>query len=303
MGTSKRDSFRAAVEWVEPDVLLDLIGRWDDATVARADRWARSELAILPLPVHPYASGALVRRRTRLEILLGAIESRLAGDDARLVEAARREWVHGASHATYLRLLFRLGRREHAVKLALSLLEERSDEFGEVRAMLDRALRLPPGTDVRIAELVANPSESTWLDVVRFWSSTEREFRIRYLIVRMLGEGVSPDLIFRLVATEGPIDPVVDLVERGIVDPATIIAFAADLSFVDRSAFYGLAARSAAARGESFRAARYLRDARKLGRKHEALDADLAYVRAHADASLTRALSASGFPGAPTFDQ
>lgn len=302
MGTSVRDPFRAAVEWVQPDVLLDLVSRWDAATVARAERWARSELAALPLPVHPYVAGDLVRRRSRLEILLGAIESRSAGDDARLLEAARREWVHGASHATYLRLLFRLGRRDHAVKLALSLLEESSDEFGEVRAMLDRTLRMPPGTEVRIAELVASPTLDRWLDVVRFWSTAEREFRIRYAIVRMLGEGVDADSIFRLIATEGPIEPVIDLVDRGIVDPAVIVAFASELGVAERAAFFGLAARSAAARGESFRAARYLRDARALGLANTTLDADVAYVRAHADANLFRALVASGFPGAPTIE-
>lgn len=296
MGPSVREPFRAAVEWVAPDVLLDLVIRWDASTLARASTWARGELSSLPAPMHPYAAGTLVRRRTRLEILLGAIESRSAGDDARLVEAARREWVHGASHATYLRLLLRLGRREHAVKLGLSLLEENSDEFGEVRAMLDRTLRLPEGTEAKIAELVAEPVLARWLDVVRFWSAEDRDLRVRYLVVRLLGEGVEPDRIFRLVATEGPIEPLVDLVERGIVAPSVVVAFASELGTASRASFLGLAARAAASRGESFLAARLLRDARSLGRKPEELEADLAYVRAHADACLTRALRASGFP-------
>lgn len=254
----------------------------------------RTTLAALPLPAFPHAGGELLRHRTRIELLLGAVEAE-RGDDRRLVEAARRAWVNGGGHLAYLRVLLAAGRRDHALRLAMSLLLQRTDEHEAIDTLVADVLALSSPMRRAIDALTAAPTKDAFVALTRFFRGPEREDRLRYVATRLEGRGHAARVVFDLLVAAGPGEALADLVESGRVSPALVARRGADMPSADRAAFLGLAARAAAVRGAGFEAVRYLCEARSSGRDRASLVADVTLVRAHAEPWVHRALSSSGF--------
>lgn len=280
---------------------------WDEAYADVLERAWRDAYESLPVPVFPGGASELADRRAEVEAFVAAAEAR-RGQPARLLALARARFVRSGAAGAYLALLARFGEREHAIELALSILDDADGQAAgsiaspsrqDVRAFLAELLELPPGFEAALDALALAPTLEGWQSLSRFSSPEHRAHRMRYAAIRLTSLGVGGDAVFALVATEGKGSYADSLAERGFVSPTRIVAFASELARGDRARLFGLAFRSAVVRGEAFLAVRMLRACREAGRDAESMADDRAFAFAHGTSAVKSALGFGRAEGPP----
>lgn len=290
---------RAAI--TPADAMVALVEALDGETQQQLELELRERLETLPVPVGGRTSGAFATQRFKAEQLLGALES-IFGDPSRLLEASRREWIHGGSHAVYLRVLARHGDRDHAVRMALAILEQPSLSEPELETVVGGVLHLPVGFRSAVHSLSEAPTAEGFRALLRFAPIERREEHATYALRVLASLGVEHEQLFPLAVGEGLMQSAIELAESGDV-PASLAASCVELGGLPRSRVLGLAARAAAVRGEDFCAVRFLREARSEGARPDELEQDLSFVRLHATVELELMLARAGLtrPRAPIY--
>ena len=275
--------------------LLEHLERLDAASLAQLEAEARAARGALPAPIGPRVRSEEASRHRGLGRIVGWLEAR-RGDSEGLVAIAREQWLSGASHLTYLRLLIRIGRADEALLLSRSLLDAApGSERRELEQVMAEAAGAPEGWAEAVRALALEPTPERWRALQRFTPEASRRRRQRYTIRLLLELGTDPDAVFALSALDGASVDTIELAEKGAVAAETIVAHAARLEGAERALWLGLAARAASARGQRSLTVRLLREARELA-PEAPLDSDLRFIRARADAELHALLDGAALP-------
>jgi hypothetical protein len=199
---------------------------------------------------------------SRLRLLdLESLEEPKA-DPERVLDVQLESWLSGGSPLPYLEQLIHLGREDEAAASArLALASDECEDRSSIEALLDHVCRVPRGWSEAVREFAANPSEERWDELMRFAPESVLYQRARTTIRRLMELGVDGNVLFLCATRYGTTPEAIELVERGVVDPKTVINRADRSAPEMRALWLGLAARAAFAKGDRFRCVRLLKDA------------------------------------------
>lgn len=283
----------------EPIDPAALVRDLDWAGLAKIETRARAELDALPVPIHSRVDGPAPRRRRVLEHVLAAIQARRGDPDA-LLEMARQVWLSGGDHATYLKLLVEHGRAPQAITIASALLDKpECRDREELEKILTDAARVPEHWTEAVREFLGAPSPDAWERLMRFTPDDVYYQRVRHTLKLMIQLGADPNVAFEYATRDGMTPEAIELAERGLVEPRTIVERSRRASVEARGLWLGLAARAACARGDKFGTVRLLREAFDIAVPPFLPDMDLTYVREHGDEELHELLDRAGLPREP----
>jgi hypothetical protein len=124
--------------------------------------------------------------------------------------------------------------------------------------------------------------------------------RTRNALRFLIDIGVDGDILFQCATDAGVTPDAIELVEKGLVAPSTVVARSNRGSPVARGPWLGLAARAALARGDKLGTARWLRAAYACAHPSFPPDLDMREIRGAADAELHAMLDRAGIPRGPS---
>jgi hypothetical protein len=268
-----------------------------DVDACRAvERWARDALASLPVPIGLTSHGTLGLRRA----LVRRLAAEAAASDGRpddLLDLQLASWRDGQTAAPYVEHLLALGRETYAAVVARCALSKKTcPDRSRIEAALASIGSPPAGWADAVLVFAADPSLEGWEELMRFTPLDALYHRIRNTIQMMMRLGVDGNVLFRCATRYGSTPDAIELVERGMVDPETVVQRGRDGPPEARGLWLGLAARAAHARGDRLATVRLLEEA------YEAADPDFPpllethAIREDVDDELARLLDQAGIP-------
>jgi hypothetical protein len=247
-----------------------------------------------PAPIGPRVDGPDVRRYRALH-RLRSWAAALRGEADALLAVAREDWLRGADHAAYLKLLVRFGRARSAVHLATVLLDRpQVDNREALEGVLAEAAHAPDRWREAVADFAGEPTDERWRALFLFTPPEHRQERVRYTIRLLLAMGIAADQVFDFVALDDTPTDAVEMVDKGLVAAARVEGRAKRDPPHRQPPWLGLAARAACLHGDRLGAVRLLREAIRLGSSPNVVESDLRFVRNRADAMLRQMLDGAG---------
>jgi hypothetical protein len=164
----------------------------------------------------------------------------------------------------------------------------------EIEAILRRIAGEPDGWDQALRDFAQEPSEERWGELMRFVPEEVFYQRLRTTVPLLMRLGCDGNVLFRCAARLGMTPDLFDLAASGKVDPAVIEDRARDSAA--SSAWLGLAAQAAFARGDRFGTMRYLRDALRDEEQAYLAWGSIGEIRQIADDEFNAELDKLGVP-------
>jgi hypothetical protein len=206
-----------------------------------------------------------------------------------------RRWFHGDSALPLVQRLFDSGcEAEAAATARLALADSECLDRDELEAMLRKIASEPDGWDEALRYFARNPSEERWQELMRFVPEDVFYQRLRTTVPLLMRMQCDGNVLFRCAARFGMFPDLFDLAASGTVDPDVIEDRARDSAA--NSAWLGLAAQAAFARGDRFGTMRYLRDALRDEEQAYCAWASIIEIRNRADETFNAELDKVGVP-------
>jgi hypothetical protein len=207
-----------------------------------------------------------------------------------------RRWFFGGESA--LPLIKRLAENGHGDEAAatgrLALGDPDCPDRAEIEAILRTIASEPDGWDEALRNFAQNPSEERWEELMRFVPEDVFYQRLRTTVPLLMRLRCDGNVLFRCASRLGLTPDLFDLAASGTVDPATIENRARESPA--SSAWLGLAAQAAFARGDRFGCMRYLRDAVSDDEQAFFAWASISEIRRIADEQFNAELDKLGVP-------
>lgn len=206
-----------------------------------------------------------------------------------------RTWINGGSALPAVRMMIENGYGFEAACTA-NVAMKRPD-CDEREALLDIIGEVANTSDEwveALREFARAPSEERWDELFRFAPEDVFYQRLRHTIAILMALRCDADILFRCAFKNGMTSDAFDVARSGLVDPQTIVA-RGDGSPA-RSAWLGLAALAAFARGDRWNTIGYLREACLDEETAFLAWASISEIRQDADEELIAQLDALDIP-------
>jgi len=238
------DAFVARALTGDPVLLPAALRPLDDDALCAIEDAARARLERLPSRAYVDEDTAELRRRLRRVAAEAAAHRGALGP---LIAELLLDWRDGRESAARLvELLIADGRLDYAAVVArMALRDDDCPQRARIGASLARLEAASDGWRDALAAFVASPTVDAWRRLVATTPGENLLRRTRRAIPAVLAEGVDADAVFTCATTWGLVDDAVALVNRGLVEPATIERRAREAPAATRDAWWDLAARAA----------------------------------------------------------
>lgn len=280
-----------------PDEVRSLITGVRQEVAQVVEDWARAILAATPAPVRPSSQPNLSARRAILARTAAESAAR-CGRPQELIDQILGGWREGLeSPARAIEILVERRRDDEAAVLGrYALARDPCPDGARIRAALNSLGAPPDGWHEAVLAFAQAPSIEAWDDLMRFTPDDALYHRTRSALQTLIRLGVDGDVLFRCATRNGTTPDAIELVERGLVDPETVVRRACDGPHAARGLWLGLAARAALARGDRFRTVRLLREAIDVAHPEFPPLAEVWAIREAADDALNELLDKVGIP-------
>lgn len=206
-----------------------------------------------------------------------------------------KRWSNGDSAVPLITHLMEHGHLDEAAAVARLAL---ADPECRDRKVLEEALveiSSPPDDWMdHLTDFARNPSEERWKELMTFVPPDVFYQRLRSTTEVLMRLGCDGDILFRCVSRLGMTPDLFTLASSGTVDPATIERRAEGSP--SASAWLGLAAMAAFARGDRFNTTRYLKQATADERSAFYAWQAISEIRREADEAFNAELTKLGIP-------
>ncbi|MBI5536464.1 MAG: hypothetical protein HY898_27325 [Deltaproteobacteria bacterium] len=280
--------------------LADLVTWLDDLgddDIELIEHWARATLEALPTPLRPSGGSELGQRRIILRRLGAEAAARRNRPDD-LLALLLADWRdHGESPAPYIEQLVRYG-RDHlaAVMSRYALSKEDCPERKRIEAALESIGAPPNGWQEAVLAFACAPSVAAWERLMQFTPDDVFYHRTRNTLQMLIQMGVDGDILFQCATRYGSTPDAIELVERGLVTPETVVHRGRQGPTTARGLWLGLAARAALVRGDRFGAVRLLKEAVETADPAFPPLTEVWAIREMADDELNEILDKAGVP-------
>lgn len=171
-----------------------------------------------------------------------------------------RTWINGGSALPAVRMLIDNGYGfEAACTANVAIRKPDCEDREALLAAIGEVANTSDEWVEALQEFARHPSEERWNELFRFTPDEVFYQRLRHTIAILLALKCDGDILFRCAFKDGMTSDAFDVARSGLVDPQTIAA-RGDGSRA-RSAWLGLAALAAFARGDRWNTIGYLREA------------------------------------------
>ena len=274
-----------------------LVSGLDAESLGDVEDWARRALAETPTPLRSGSNDDLQRRRSALRWLAAEVSAR-RGRPEELLELLRVAWRdEGRSPAALIRRLAEYGRRDEAAAMARYVLgREECPDRGDIEALLESLGSPPDGWQSAVLAFASAPSDEGWDQLMEFTPPDALYQRTRNTVQTLIHLGVDGNVLFRCATRNGTTPDAIELVERGLVDPDTVVARGREGPQSALGFWLGLAAEAALARGDRFRTVRLLREACRVADPEFPPTIHCLSIREAADDELHAMLDAADIP-------
>lgn len=269
----------------------------DGPTRRVLDEWSREELASLPVPIRPSTCDDNALKRAVLQRLVAEIAA-AEGSPDELLEIQFAAWRDGAqSAAPYIEHLADLGHHDEAAVMARYVLAPPEClDRSRIEAALEAIGAPPDGWRDAVLEFADDPSVEAWDGLMHFTPPDAVYHRTRNTIQTLIRLGVDGNVLFLCATRHGTTPDAVELVERGLVDPKSVVDRGREGPVQALGLWLGLAARAAFARGDRFSTVRLLKEACQKADEAFPPFLDVKTIRRGADDDLNEMLDRAGVP-------
>jgi hypothetical protein len=206
-----------------------------------------------------------------------------------------RTWINGGSALAAVRMLIENGYGFEAATTAnVALHRPECEDREALLGAIGEVAQTSEAWVEALREFAQDPSEERWDGLFRFAPEEVFYQRLRHTIAILMALGCEGNILFRCATKHGMTTDAFDLARSGTVDPATIAE--RGNGSPARSAWLGLAAQAAFARGDRWNTVGYLREACRDDETAFLAWASISEIREEADDELKSQLDALDVP-------
>ena len=291
------DEYVASDQARRPEEVVAWLDDVGDDDLVLIEHWARATLDALPTPLRSSRGSELERRRTILRRLAAECTARRGNPDELLAQLLADWRDYADSPAPYIEHLVLYGRSHMAAVMARYVLSEADcPERKRIEAALESVGAPPDGWQEAVLAFARAPSVDAWDRLMQFTPDDVFYHRTRNTLQMLMQMGVDGDILFRCATRYGCTPDALELVERGLVAPETIVQRGREGPTTALGLWLGLAARAALVRGDRFGAVRLLKEAVETADPAFPPLSEVWAIRELADDELNEILDKAGVP-------
>jgi hypothetical protein len=206
----------------------------------------------------------------------------------------QQEWLSGGSALPLVQLYIERNELDDAATVGRAALSmDRCPDAEQIESLLATLESTPAGWDSAIETFVADPSAEHWKRIIRFAPPDLVYAWVRKAFRQIARRGGTGDALIRYGTQCGITPDVMEIVDRGHVEPETLIARGEEAGAA-RAFWLGLAAQAAYQRGNRFRAVALLREAWSCADEYSTPGYSVMFLRDHGDPELEEMMRSAG---------
>ena len=215
------------------------------------------------------------------------------------LDTLQQQWLNGGSALPLVRLLVERGECDQAAAIArLVLARDECPDAAEIEQCLDEIDEASDEWRAQLAAMAHDPTVERFEELMRFVPPELIYQRLRNAIRKLKKLGVDGNVLFQCATNIGMTPEAIELVEEGLVEPATILARGRYTPA--RTTYVGLAAEATFLRGDLVSTIRLLREAVQHETELCTALPHIYFVREQASPDVNAILDRAGIPGIPS---